>query len=136
MIVLQPSTRYYFRLLSGEEFYRRQPAHLNTIVIARLYAERFMRQFVVKLGHIRSVIAITVFSWLTSVAITLFVVYWYARFGINLNIVSHLTIATFVPILLAPPISWYIIGLLLKIDQLEVEMRKTATFDLLTGLLK
>lgn len=94
-----------------------------------------MRQIIVKLGHIQSVIAITAFSWLTSVAVTLFVVYWYARFGINLNIVSHLTIATLVPILLAPPISWYIIGLLLKIDQLEVVMRKAATFDSLTGLL-
>lgn len=52
-----------------------------------------------------------------------------------MNTGSRLTISFFVPIILAPPISWFIIGLLLKIDQLEAKMRNAATFDSLTGLL-
>ena len=94
-----------------------------------------MRHIIVKLGHVQSVIAITVVSWLTSIVVTLIVTYIFARFGTDLDIVSHLTIATLVPLILAPPISWFIIGLFLKIDRLEVEMREAATYDSLTGLL-
>jgi len=46
----------------------------------------------------------------------------------------NVAIASIVPLILTPPLSWYIIGLLIKIDQLEAEMRKAATFDPLTGL--
>ena len=91
-----------------------------------------MRQFIVKLGHIQSVIVITVFSCLASVSTAHLIAYCYSCFGIKIS--SNPTIAILVPIILTPPISWYIIGLLLKIDQLEVEMRKAATFDPLTGL--
>ncbi len=91
-----------------------------------------MRQLFVKLGHVQSVIAITIFSCLASVSTSWLIAYCYSWFGIKMS--SNTTIATLVPVILTPPISWYIIGLLLKIDQLEVEMRKAATFDPLTGL--
>jgi len=91
-----------------------------------------MRQFIVKLGHVHSVIVITLLSSLASVFITRLIAACYAWFGIRMDV--NVTIATIVPLILAPPISWFIIGLLLKIDQLEVEMRKVATFDPLTGL--
>jgi diguanylate cyclase (GGDEF)-like protein len=91
-----------------------------------------MRQFIVKLGHVQSVIVITVFSCLASISISRLISFCYFLFGIK--IVPNVTIATLVPLILAPPLSWYIIGLLLKIDQLEVEMRNAATFDPLTGL--
>lgn len=91
-----------------------------------------MRQFIVKLGHVQSVIVITIFSCLASVLIAWLITYCYSWFGIK--IFSNPTISILVPIILTPPISWYIIGLLLKIDHLEVEMRKAATFDPLTGL--
>ncbi len=93
-----------------------------------------MRQIIVKLGRIQTVIAITALSSLASVLITLFLISGFSQIGINLDVFSHIMIALLVPLLLAPPISWEIIGLLLKVDQLEVEMRKAATFDALTGL--
>ncbi len=91
-----------------------------------------MRKLIVKLGHVQSVIVITIFSCLASVSTARLIAYCYSWFGIQMS--SNITISTLVPVILAPPISWYIIGLLLKIDQLEVEMRKAATFDPLTGL--
>ncbi len=91
-----------------------------------------MRQLFVKLGHVQSVIVITIFSCLASVLTARLIAYCYSWFGIQIS--SNIIISTLVPVILAPPISWYIIGLLLKIDQLEVEMRKAATFDPLTGL--
>lgn len=91
-----------------------------------------MRQLIVKLGHVKSVIVITVFSCFASVSIAQLIAYCYSLVGIS--IVPNVTLAALVPAILAPPISWYIIGLLLKIDQLEVEMRDAATFDPLTGL--
>ncbi len=93
-----------------------------------------MRQIIVKLGHAQSVLAITVFSCLASVLITLLILYCYAWLDIDLNILSNIIIAALVPLVLAPPISWFVIGLLLKIDQLEIEMRNMATYDPLTGL--
>ncbi len=97
-----------------------------------LYTKRSMRQLIVKLGHVQSVIVITIFSCLASVSTARLIAYFYSWFGIQIS--SNIIISTLVPIILTPPISWYIIGLLLKIDQLEVEMRKAATFDPLTGL--
>jgi len=94
-----------------------------------------MRQIIVKLGRVQTVIAITVLSSLASILITLLLIYGFSQIGINLDVLSHIIIALLVPLVLAPPISWQIIGLLLKIDRLEVEMRKAATFDALTGLL-
>lgn len=92
-----------------------------------------MRQFIVKLGQVQSVIVITLFSCLASVSTAALIAYCASWFG--LQIFPNLGIATLVPILLTPPISWYLLGLLLRIDQLEVEMRNAATFDPLTGLL-
>ncbi|MBN1267900.1 MAG: GGDEF domain-containing protein [Anaerolineales bacterium] len=94
-----------------------------------------MRKLIVRLGQTKSVIVITLFSWLASVLVTLGVVFIFSRFGRIQDIASHLTIASLVPLILTPPISWFIIGLFLRIDQLEVKMRDAATYDSLTGLL-
>lgn len=46
-----------------------------------------------------------------------------------------LWIAFIVPSIVAPLASWYPLGLLIKVDALEIEMRTLATYDSLTGLL-
>lgn len=91
-----------------------------------------MRKFIVKMGHLQSVAAITVISCLASVLIALLISYGYSWFGMRLSV--NVAIASIVPLILTPPLSWYLLGLLIKIDQLEAEMRKAATFDPLTGL--
>jgi diguanylate cyclase (GGDEF)-like protein len=108
----------------------------KSVRLAELRAGRTtVRQLIVKLGHFPSVLLITVFSCVASIFISMLLTFSYIQAGIDMNSNSRLTISFFVPIILAPPLSWFIIGLLLKIDQLEAEMRHAATFDLLTGLL-
>lgn len=48
---------------------------------------------------------------------------------------SSLLRSLIIPILIAPTISWYLIGLLFRLHQLEERMAKLATYDDLTGLL-
>ena len=53
----------------------------------------------------------------------------------NKNIVTSISIAIIIPLLVAPLASWSLVRLVLKSDRLEKEMRNLATFDNLTGLL-
>ncbi len=48
---------------------------------------------------------------------------------------SSIFISIIAPMLIAPSISWYIVGLIFKIRKLEDIQRKLATFDMLTGLM-
>jgi len=87
-----------------------------------------MRQLIQKLGRINTIIIITVFSVLASVFIT-FLVYYLKQ-----NYLGY-SISIIVPLIVAPLASWPLMTLLMKIDNLEKEMRALATFDSLTGLL-
>lgn len=91
-----------------------------------------MRQLIQKIGRINAVIIITVFSILFSVGLTLVISYFRQDFE---QIQTAIFIATIIPLVVAPLSSWPLIGLLFKIDTLEREMRKLATFDSLTELL-
>jgi len=55
-------------------------------------------------------------------------------FGSGIDSIT-LTISIIAPALIAPSVTWYIVGLLIKINQLECEQRTLATYDILTGLL-
>lgn len=48
---------------------------------------------------------------------------------------ANLIRATIIPLVIAPFISWYFIGLLLQIDRIKKKMVKIASYDELTGLL-
>ncbi len=48
---------------------------------------------------------------------------------------TTLLVAVLAPTIIAPTVTWHIVGLLLKIHRLEKEMRKLAHFDLLTGVM-
>jgi predicted signal transduction protein with EAL and GGDEF domain len=43
--------------------------------------------------------------------------------------------AAIIPLLIAPFLSWYLVGLLFELDHLEQKMSLLATYDDLTGLL-
>lgn len=91
-----------------------------------------MRELIRKLGRVNSVILITAFSILLSVTVTVLISYsisGYQSLGVAIPI------AIVVPLIAAPASSWPLMGLLIKIDSLEKEMRELATFDSLTGLL-
>ena len=91
-----------------------------------------MRQLIFKLGRLNSVIVITVVSILLSVILTLVVT---SVTQGNENIFPAIFVSIIIPLIVAPLTSWPLIGLLFKIDGLEKEMRRLATYDSLTGVL-
>ncbi|MFQ6370405.1 GGDEF domain-containing protein [Shewanella sp. YIC-542] len=83
------------------------------------------------LGRTAIVLLITFFSVCISVLITFVIM---ENFGNGISGVSFAN-AVIAPLLIAPSVSWYIIGLLVKISCLEEEQRIIATYDTLTHLL-
>jgi diguanylate cyclase (GGDEF)-like protein len=53
----------------------------------------------------------------------------------GLNMAPSIAIAIMVPLIVAPFISWTLVGLFVQIERMERQMRDLATFDSLTGLL-
>jgi predicted signal transduction protein with EAL and GGDEF domain len=83
-----------------------------------------------KLGKVKLCFIITIFAFLfTQVIVN--IIYFISNSQISMpgRISSCLA-----PILIAPAFSWWFIGLLLRIQKLEKEMREIATYDCLTKL--
>ena len=55
-------------------------------------------------------------------------------FGGGIDAVTF-SISIIAPAIIAPSVTWYIVGLTVKIHELEKEQRTLATYDMLTGLL-
>ena len=91
-----------------------------------------MRELIVKLGRLRSTVAITIICILFSVVITLSVLYLLHR---SYNFSTMFIGAVIAPLFVAPIIGWTTVGLILEIHKLEEEMRLLATHDSLTGVL-
>lgn len=90
-----------------------------------------MRKKITELGRPRLVVLITLAAVIASVMITVV---------INKLIGRELTgggvlIAVAAPVMIAPSISWFFVGLMMRIHQLEEEARAIATYDMLTHLL-
>lgn len=95
-----------------------------------------MRHQIRKLGHLNTVIIITLLSIAFSVAFTRAVIFLTeAEADKGLSNGMSMFIAIAIPLLVTPMVSWALIGLILKIDRLEEEMRSLARIDFLTGLL-
>jgi len=92
-----------------------------------------MRKLIVKLGQVKTVILVTIFSCITSVLITL--VFLLSFFDEVQNITSHLIVSILVPLILTPIISSVMFGMFFRLSELEIQMREAATYDSLTGLL-
>ncbi|MCV6604557.1 MAG: GGDEF domain-containing protein, partial [Porticoccaceae bacterium] len=86
---------------------------------------------IIKLGRNRTVAVFTVACVLLSVLITYLAMTFFGRGFNNLG----LLISIVVPALIAPVATWHSTGLILKIDRLEKEARKLATYDTLTSLM-
>ena len=52
-----------------------------------------------------------------------------------MHVGGSMLISVIVPLFVAPTVTWYIVALLIKVNQLEETMRELATYDSLTGLL-
>lgn len=83
-------------------------------------------------GRMKIVIYLTALSVMTSLLVTSIVL---AIFPGETRVAVAYLNATLIPLIITPLISWYLVGLLIRVDQLEKEMRVLANFDSLTNLL-
>lgn len=88
-----------------------------------------------KLGRLKTVAILTMVSAFTSTLVTAALVLGLNANGFNINLNIALQLAAVVPLVVAPLASWYLIGLMLRVYQMEEEMRQLASYDSLTGLL-
>ena len=91
-----------------------------------------MKQFLTTLGHAKAVIAITLLSEILVLIVTVSIELLLP----NGEIMRGILVATCVTFIVAPFISWFLVDILIRLHQLEQEMRELATYDELTGLLR
>jgi len=94
-----------------------------------------MRQFIRKLGLLRSVGLISFLSVCFSMAATFLGSFFFNKWGFLLNIKAGLAMSFLISVIITPIMSFYMVRLFLEVDRLEEEMRVLATYDSLTGLL-
>jgi len=90
-----------------------------------------MHESIIKYGRLITTVVATTISIIASILITLIIV---NVAGEEINLINMVG-SIIAPAVIAPPIVWYIVGLLLKVHQLEKIQRELATYDELTGLM-
>ena len=88
-----------------------------------------------KSGRIKTVVILTIIAITLSIMVTMIIVSVFRFKGISMQVNAALTISILVPLIITPIISWHVVGLIVKIHELEEKMRHLATYDSLTGLL-
>ena len=103
----------------------------NTQEIFNHTIDTLSRRVLRRFGQKRMVIIITLFSILLSLGLTTVAIY----FTENISWMPALAIATIVPGIVAPFVSWTLVGLFIKLETMERQLRHLATYDTLTTLL-
>ena len=94
-----------------------------------------MRILIRKLGKVRTVAAITLIGAAFSVVLSCLIALALRANGMGVDFRIFIGISFIIPIIVAPICCWPVVSLLLKVEGLEAEMRRQATFDDLTNLL-
>jgi diguanylate cyclase (GGDEF)-like protein len=89
-----------------------------------------MREIVTKFGRNLVILIIT----LISIALSMLITYLVLELTNSSQKPTAMMISVLAPLIIAPLVSWHIVGLLFEIDQLEIKMHKLAMTDELTGL--
>ncbi|MCV2403566.1 GGDEF domain-containing protein [Marinomonas sp. C2222] len=89
----------------------------------------FARVFLRKVGRPRLVILLTVLTFLLSLIIK----YFFDTFFISSSLIGELAFIFTASCIIAPLMSWYLLGLLFELDELEIKLTKLATIDSLTN---
>lgn len=90
-----------------------------------------MREIIIKFGQVKTILLITLISIVISNIIYTPVGFYFMADNYKIGFV----ISTFIPMIIAPSISWYFIKLFIHIHHLEQDMRELATFDDLTKVM-
>lgn len=86
---------------------------------------------ILKLGQFKTVSLITIMSILLSLIGSVIVTYFLDQKIDSLIFLN----AIFMPLIIAPLVSWKIVSMYLRMGEMEKEMRSIATYDMLTGTL-
>lgn len=90
-----------------------------------------MHENIVKIGRPWIVTILTLVSIIASLIISYLACYYTQRpFGF-----FEFSVSAGIPLLIAPTVTWYIVGLLIKIHKMESDMRQLANFDMVTGMM-
>jgi diguanylate cyclase (GGDEF)-like protein len=95
----------------------------------------FLRDLTLQLGRAKVVAATTGISVLMSVVATAANLYTFGFWGADYVTLVSMLIATVIPLLVAYPVSWFVVSIVFSIHRLERETHRLATYDPLTGLL-
>jgi diguanylate cyclase len=93
-----------------------------------------LRQLILRLGRIQTVLALTVTSMLLAMGLTGVITVVIERSYSPSSVLQGLVTSALVAVIVVPIVSWYVVGLLFEVHGLEIEMRLQATRDSLTGL--
>ena len=91
-----------------------------------------MNQKILKLGRIKLVLMITVIAVFLAITTDALIAEILSH---DINLTEDLLRAAIIPLLIAPVISWYLVGILYELERLEKKMTLLANYDDLTGLL-
>jgi diguanylate cyclase (GGDEF)-like protein len=91
-----------------------------------------MKYEILKLSRIRLVLIITAIAVILAITTDMIIAHLLNH---DIEPLEDLLRAAIIPLLIAPFISWYLVGLLFELDRLEKKMTLLATYDDLTGLL-
>lgn len=94
-----------------------------------------MIQLLAKFGRFNIVLIITLIAASASLGTTLIAVTLLNQQGFGLQTGVATILAACIPLVVAPPIAWFLVDRLLRVHRVEQEMRSLASYDSLTGLL-
>ncbi len=94
-----------------------------------------MVKLLAKLGRFNTVAIITIIAVVASIAVSASSVTILNSYGFDINFKFALIFATSVCLVVATPIFWVLVSLMLRIYQLDEDMHKPLSHDSLTGLL-
>jgi uncharacterized membrane protein len=94
-----------------------------------------MIMFLARLGRYNSVILITLIAVLASLVVAMIGATLLNQQGFNLHTEIAPILTACIALLVATPIVWFLVDLLLRLHRVEREMRSRASYDSLTGRL-
>ena len=94
-----------------------------------------MVKLLAKIGCLNTVIIITLIAVSASLGATMIAVTLLNNQGYGLHTDIAAILSAGIALVVAPPIAWFLVDLLLRVHRVEQEMRSLASYDSLTGLL-
>jgi diguanylate cyclase (GGDEF)-like protein len=94
-----------------------------------------MIELLARIGRLKAVAMMTLIAMTAAIVVTAATIGGLNSSGFEFRFDLAISLAVFVTVVVAPPICWYLLGVVLRIYGTEEEMRRLASYDSLTGLL-